>query len=118
MQAEAPERREALARRVDALLASDYPGLEALSNAEFKKNTTDAINQQFAFFNAIVAIAVLVGGLGIVNTLTMSVLERTRVRSACCARSGRPAGGFAARWPTSLPGLARWNALRGFLPGC
>ena len=40
--------------------------------------TTDAINQQFAFFNAIVAIAVLVGMLGIVNTLSMSVLERTR----------------------------------------
>jgi putative ABC transport system permease protein len=78
VQAAAPDQREALSRRVDALLASDYPGLEALSNAEFKKNTTDAINQQFAFFNAIVAIAVLVGGLGIVNTLTMSVLERTR----------------------------------------
>ena len=78
VRATSPEQRDALARRVDALLERDYPGLEALSNAEFKKSTTDAINQQFAFFNAIVAIAVLVGGLGIVNTLTMSVLERTR----------------------------------------
>ena len=78
VQAASPEQRDALARRVDALLGREYPGLEALSNAEFKKSTTDAINQQFAFFNAIVAIAVLVGGLGIVNTLTMSVLERTR----------------------------------------
>jgi putative ABC transport system permease protein len=78
VQAAAPDQRAALSRRVDDLLARDYPGLEALSNAEFKKSTTDAINQQFAFFNAIVAIAVLVGGLGIVNTLTMSVLERTR----------------------------------------
>jgi putative ABC transport system permease protein len=70
--------RAALARRVQALLARDYPGLEALSNAQIKQRTTDAINQQFAFFNAIVGIAVLVGILGIVNTLTMSVLERTR----------------------------------------
>ena len=60
-----------------ALLA-DYPGVEALSNAEIKKSTTDAINQQFGFFNAIVGIAVLVGILGVVNTLTMSVMERTR----------------------------------------
>ena len=68
----------ALSRRVDALLARQYPGLESLSNAEVKKRTTDAINQQFGFFNAIVAIAVLVGMLGIINTLSMSVLERTR----------------------------------------
>ncbi|QEC48713.1 FtsX-like permease family protein [Baekduia soli] len=70
--------RAPLAARVDALLARRYPGMEALSNAQLKKRTTDAINQQFAFFDAIVAIAVLVGMLGIVNTLTMSVLERTR----------------------------------------
>jgi putative ABC transport system permease protein len=70
--------RAALGRKVDALLAARHPGLESLSNTEAKKRTTDAINQQFAFFNAIVAIAVLVGMLGIVNTLTMSVLERTR----------------------------------------
>jgi putative ABC transport system permease protein len=68
----------ALARRVDGLLATKYPGLEALSNAQVKKRTTDAVDQQFGFFNAIVAIAVLVGMLGIVNTLSMSVLERTR----------------------------------------
>jgi putative ABC transport system permease protein len=67
-----------LGRRVEALLARRHPGLEALSNAEAKKRTTDAINQQFGFFNAIVGIAVLVGMLGIVNTLSMSVLERTR----------------------------------------
>lgn len=70
--------RAALTRRIDALLRRDYPNLEAVSNAQLKKSTTDAINQQFAFFNAIVAIAVLVGMLGIVNTLSMSVLERTR----------------------------------------
>lgn len=69
---------KAVARRVDALLARRYPGLEALSNAQVKQRTTDAIDQQFGFFNAIVAIAVLVGMLGVVNTLSMSVIERTR----------------------------------------
>ena len=67
-----------LAGKVQALLDREYPGMEALSNAEVKQRTTDAVNQQFAFFNAIVAMAVLVGMLGIVNTLSMSVLERTR----------------------------------------
>lgn len=76
--AASPKQRGALTRAVDALLARSYPGLEAQSNVEFKKSATDAINQQFGFFNAIVAIAVLVGVLGIVNTLSMSVIERTR----------------------------------------
>jgi putative ABC transport system permease protein len=67
-----------LARNVGALMAREYPGLEALSTGEIKQRAEDAINQQFAFFNAIVAMAVLVGMLGIVNTLSMSVLERTR----------------------------------------
>jgi putative ABC transport system permease protein len=78
VKAASPRDRAALTRQVRGLLARRYPGLEALSNSEIKKSTTDAINRQFAFFNAIVAIAVLVGILGIVNTLTMSVMERTR----------------------------------------
>ena len=78
VKASSPHARDALARRVDALLEREYPGLEALSQAELKKSVTQAINQQFGFFNAIVGIAVLVGVLGIINTLSMSVLERTR----------------------------------------
>jgi putative ABC transport system permease protein len=49
-----------------------------VSNAELKTQLEDQINQQFSLFNAIVGIAVLVGLLGIVNTLSMSVIERTR----------------------------------------
>jgi putative ABC transport system permease protein len=78
VKAASPHDRAALTDRVQTLVARRYPGLEALSNEEIKKNTTQAINQQFGFFNAIVGIAVLVGILGVVNTLTMSVMERTR----------------------------------------
>jgi putative ABC transport system permease protein len=73
-----PEDRAPLARRIDALLASDHPDLEALSTADVKQGYADAINQQFGFFNAIVAVAVLISLLGVMNTLTMSVLERRR----------------------------------------
>ena len=70
--------RDLLETAVEHLLTDGYPGFEAVSNAELKEQYEDAINQQFSFFNAIIGIAVIVGLLGIVNTLSMSVLERTR----------------------------------------
>jgi putative ABC transport system permease protein len=69
---------EAVAARIDTLLARDYPGFEALSNAQVKHQVSDQITQQFGLFNSITAIAVVVGLLGVINTLSMSVLERTR----------------------------------------
>ncbi|HEX6455931.1 MAG TPA: ABC transporter permease, partial [Solirubrobacterales bacterium] len=76
--ASSAEDRRLLGTKIHRLLASDYPGYEAVSNAKFKQHYEDQINQQFAFFNAIIGIAVIVGLLGIVNTLSMSVIERTR----------------------------------------
>jgi putative ABC transport system permease protein len=70
--------RDLLETAVVHLLTDHYPGFEAVSNAEFKQQYEDAVNQQFSFFNAIIGIAVIVGLLGIINTLSMSVLERTR----------------------------------------
>jgi putative ABC transport system permease protein len=67
-----------LDRQVDALLERRYPGFEAVSNEQVKQQYEDAVNQQFSFFDAIVGIAVIVGLLGIINTLSMAVLERTR----------------------------------------
>jgi putative ABC transport system permease protein len=76
--AASPEVRRLLGTKVHRLLEDDYPGYEAVSNTKFKQHYEDAINQQFAFFNAIIGIAVIVGLLGIINTLSMSVIERTR----------------------------------------
>ncbi len=76
--AASPAMRPALDRQVNALLDRRYPGFEAVSNAEVKRQYENAVNQQFSFFDAIVGIAVIVGLLGIVNTLSMAVLERTR----------------------------------------
>ena len=76
--AASPGQRKQLGAEVDRLLERDYPGFEAVSNQEVKQQYGDAIDQQFAFFNAIIGIAVVVGLLGIINTLSMSVLERTR----------------------------------------
>ena len=76
--ARTPADRKPLTAAVNRLLEREYPGIEAVSNATVKKDYEDQINQQFAFFNAIIGIAVIVGLLGIINTLSMSVIERTR----------------------------------------
>jgi putative ABC transport system permease protein len=49
-----------------------------LSNDQLKSKVEDQVNQQFAIFYAIVGVAIFASLFGIVNTLTMSVLERTR----------------------------------------
>ncbi|HET7121763.1 MAG TPA: FtsX-like permease family protein [Solirubrobacterales bacterium] len=76
--AASPEVRPLLGTKIHRLLATDYPGYEAVSNTKYKEKFEDQINQQFAFFNAIIGIAIIVGLLGIINTLSMSVMERTR----------------------------------------
>jgi putative ABC transport system permease protein len=68
----------ALERRVQKLVDSRYQNLELVSLAGRKAEIDKEIGQQFNFFNAIVAIAVIVSLLGVVNTLAMSVIERTR----------------------------------------
>jgi putative ABC transport system permease protein len=68
----------ALGRRIDAYLLRSHPNLESLSIADVKDQIKTHINQQFNLFNAIIAIAVIVSLLGVINTLAMSVMERTR----------------------------------------
>ncbi len=70
--------RAALQKRLSALVRRDYPDLELQSAAGLKKQMQTEISRQFNIFNAIVAIAVIVSLLGVINTLAMSVLERTR----------------------------------------
>jgi putative ABC transport system permease protein len=49
-----------------------------LSNEELKDDIERQFDQTFGFFNAIVAVAIFASLFGIVNTLSMSVYERTR----------------------------------------
>ena len=48
------------------------------SVADAKQEVRDEVNRTFNMFNAIVAIAIIVSLLGVINTLAMSVIERTR----------------------------------------
>jgi putative ABC transport system permease protein len=52
--------------------------LDITNSEEYRAQIRQAFDQFFALFDAMVVIAVLVGALGVGNTLTMSILERTR----------------------------------------
>jgi putative ABC transport system permease protein len=52
--------------------------LDITDSEEFRAQIRQAFDQFFALFDTTVVIAILVGALGVVNTLTMSILERTR----------------------------------------
>lgn len=111
--ASSPAQRRPLLRAVDRLIATSYPGVEAISNSEVKQKYEDQINQQFAFFNAIIGIAVIVGLLGIINTLSMSVIERTREIGVL-----RALGGSRWRIRRALLDESLLISLAGSLAGC
>lgn len=66
-----------MARKVEKILQG-YPQLGLYSNAEWKEQVEGEFDRQYAFFYAIMGVAVAVSAFGVVNTLSMSVLERTR----------------------------------------
>jgi len=54
------------------------PTLELRDQSEFKQNQKRQINQVLSFVLALLVLSVLIAWLGIVNTLALSVFERTR----------------------------------------
>jgi putative ABC transport system permease protein len=78
LKATSPEDRGELERKVERIVREDYPNLAVLSNDELKSDVEARVNRQFGIFYAIVGVAIFASLFGIVNTLTMSVLERTR----------------------------------------
>ncbi|OGO42219.1 MAG: hypothetical protein A2Z04_02665 [Chloroflexi bacterium RBG_16_57_9] len=52
--------------------------LEVLMGDEFRRTVVAQARSFFSIFDALVAIAIIVSALGVVNTMTMNVLERVR----------------------------------------
>ena len=78
LKATSEDARPVLERKVEHVVDRHYPNLAVLSNEELKSDVERQVSQQFAIFYAIVAVAVFASLFGIVNTLSMSVIERTR----------------------------------------
>src|ERR1700742_3559370 len=55
-----------------------YPNLQVQTRAQFEQTQTASVNQLLGLVYALLALAVLIALIGIVNTLMLSVLERTR----------------------------------------
>ncbi len=71
------EKLEEVRARIADRVGAKY-GLVAYSNAEMRAQMKDAIHRSFAYTKAIEFAALLVALLGLLNTLLISVLERTQ----------------------------------------
>jgi putative ABC transport system permease protein len=63
---------------VTRLLDQRYPAAELLTAKEFKDRISGQINQLLGLIYALLALAIIVSLFGIVNTLVLSISERTR----------------------------------------
>jgi putative ABC transport system permease protein len=57
---------------------AEFPNVQVLDQSAFKQTISDQIGQLLSFLFALLVLAVLIALLGIVNTLALSVFERTR----------------------------------------
>ena len=64
-------------REIEAALA-DYPNVTVNDPADITKKAQDSVNQLLGIVTAMLLLAVVVAILGIVNTLVLSVVERSR----------------------------------------
>ena len=63
---------------LDAMLKERFPTAEAQSNEELKENIEEELNGLLGVVYALLGLAVIVSLFGIVNTLALSIYERTR----------------------------------------
>lgn len=69
---------EAVLAAVDRALERAFPQTEVLTGEEFKDDQAAQIDQVLGLIYALLALAVIVSLFGIVNTLALSITERTR----------------------------------------
>jgi putative ABC transport system permease protein len=69
---------DATREAVESLLSKRFPQVEARSQKEFKQDQEDQINQLLALIYALLALSVIVSLFGVVNTLVLTIYERTR----------------------------------------
>ncbi len=68
----------AVQRRIDAVLAARFPTVESQTKSQFKDDVAGQVNQLLGFFYVLLSLSVIVSLFGIVNTLALSIYERTR----------------------------------------
>ena len=69
---------EAVRAEVETIVDRDFPVVEVLDQEEVKESISEQIGQLVNLLYALLSLAVIVSLFGIVNTLTLSIYERTR----------------------------------------
>jgi putative ABC transport system permease protein len=64
--------------RIDKLIEDRFPQAEVRNQQEFKQQQEDGINQLLALIYVLLALSVIVSLFGVVNTLVLTIYERTR----------------------------------------
>lgn len=59
-------------------VTTDFPNVELRDQAEFKKQQEDQVNQILGLVTALLLLSIVIALFGIVNTLALSIFERTR----------------------------------------
>jgi putative ABC transport system permease protein len=59
-------------------VTKDFPNVDLRDQAEFKKQQEMQVNQALGLVSALLALSIIIALFGIVNTLALSVFERTR----------------------------------------
>ena len=67
----------AVKANVDAIVA-DYSGVEAQNNAEFREDQEGQVDGLITLVNFMLSFALFVAFLGVINTIVLSVVERTK----------------------------------------
>jgi putative ABC transport system permease protein len=68
----------AVQRRIEAVLKSRYPQAQARTAKQFIGDQAGQVNQLLGLIYALLSLAIIVSLFGIVNTLVLSISERTR----------------------------------------
>ena len=64
--------------RVDKVLKTRFPNVESRSQKELKADQRDQLNQIIMLFYIMLALSVIISLFGVVNTLILTIYERTR----------------------------------------
>jgi len=68
----------AIQARVDRVLKDRFPVVESQNKKQFKDSIASQVNQLLALIYALLSLSIIVSLFGIVNTLVLSIHERTR----------------------------------------
>ena len=74
----APGTRPAEAKAAASRVAKEFPNVQLDNQAEFRQRQANQINQLLGLVSALLFLAILIAFVGIVNTLALSIYERTR----------------------------------------